>query len=104
MRVMKKSKAKKGTMKRILSYIKPYKKQIIGAMLTAILYVVLNLTTPVLIGQAIDKAIGKGNVDFQAMLNYRFDNAYSYWFSIFPMAYVTFHKHSKLYDCKRYEA
>ena len=69
MSVMKKSKAKKGTMKRILSYIKPYKKQIIGAMLTAILYVVLNLTTPVLIGQAIDKAIGKGNVDFQAMLN-----------------------------------
>ena len=53
---LKKSKAKKGTMKRILSYIKPYKKQIIGAMLTAILYVVLNLTTPVLIGQAIDKA------------------------------------------------
>ena len=51
MSVMKKSKAKKGTMKRILSYIKPYKKQIIGAMLTAILYVVLNLTTPVLIGQ-----------------------------------------------------
>lgn len=65
----KKLQAKKGTVKRIVSYAKPYGKSLVGAMIAAVLYVVLNLTTPVLIGQAIDKAIGKGNVDFAAMLN-----------------------------------
>lgn len=65
----KKSQAKKGTVKRIASYTKPYSRSLIGALISAIFYVVLNLTTPVLIGNAIDKAIGMGNVDFSGMLN-----------------------------------
>ena len=58
---------KKGTVKRILRYAFPYRKSMICAMLFALLYVVLNLTAPVLIGLAIDKAVGQGNVDFAAV-------------------------------------
>lgn len=64
----KNSQAKKKTLKRIVSYTKPYGKSLAGAVVSAVFYVVLNLTTPVLIGQAIDKAVGEGNVDFSAML------------------------------------
>lgn len=60
---------KKGTVKRIISYAKPYKASLFGAVACAVLYVVLNLSTPVLIGRAIDNAIDKGNVDFDAILN-----------------------------------
>lgn len=55
---------KKGIIKRILKYAVPYRKSMIGAMIFAFLYVILNLTAPVLIGLAIDKAVGKNNVDF----------------------------------------
>ena len=55
---------KKGIIKRILKYAVPYRKSMIGAMIFALLYVILNLTAPVLIGLAIDKAVGKNNVDF----------------------------------------
>lgn len=55
----------KGTIKRILQYAKPYRFQLILAMIFALLYVILNLTAPVLIGHAIDHIIEKGNVHFQ---------------------------------------
>ena len=54
----------KGTVKRILKYAKPYRSSLIFAMIFALLYVVLNLTAPVLIGYAIDNITDKNNVDF----------------------------------------
>lgn len=59
--------SRKGTVKRILKYAYPYRKSMILAMVFALFYVVLNLTAPVLIGLAIDRAIGKGSVDFSAI-------------------------------------
>ena len=54
----------KGTLKRILKYAKPYRSSLVFAMIFALLYVVLNLTAPVLVGYAIDNIIKKNNVDF----------------------------------------
>ncbi len=58
---------KSATIKRILKYASPYKMQMVFAMIFALLYVVLNLTAPVLIGYAIDNAVGKGEVDLGAI-------------------------------------
>lgn len=63
------AKAKKGTLKRILKYTRPYRSKLVLAMIFALCYVTLNLTAPVLIGYAIDYAIGKGEVDFQTISN-----------------------------------
>ena len=65
----KRTKAQKGTIKRILKYIQPYRSKMVLAMIFALCYVTLNLTAPVLIGYAIDYAIGEGNVDFTAIAN-----------------------------------
>ena len=54
----------KGTLKRILKYAKPYRSSLVFAMIFALLYVVLNLTAPVLVGYAIDNIADKNNVDF----------------------------------------
>ena len=54
----------KGTLKRILKYAKPYRSSLVFAMIFALLYVVLNLTAPVLVGYAIDNIIKKNNVNF----------------------------------------
>ena len=54
----------KGTLKRILKYAKPYRSSLVFAMIFALLYVVLNLTAPVLVGYAIDNIIEKNNVNF----------------------------------------
>ena len=56
--------SRKQVIKRILRYASPYRKSIICAMIFALFYVVLNLTAPVLIGLAIDRAVEKGNVNF----------------------------------------
>ncbi len=64
---MKKKSKKSGSessLKRILRYASPYRTKIVLALIFAILYVSLNLTAPVLVGSAIDKAVGPGNVDF----------------------------------------
>ena len=54
----------KGTLKRILQYAKPYRSSLVFAMIFALLYVVLNLTAPVLVGYAIDNIVDKENVKF----------------------------------------
>lgn len=64
---MKKQKVKKHTVRRILKYASPYKRSLVFAMIFAILYVVSALTVPVLIGYAVDNAVGKDNVDFEAI-------------------------------------
>ena len=62
----KKQKPKKHTVKRIMHYAAPYKKSLIFAMVFAVLYVVMTLTAPVLIGCAIDNIVTQGDVDFEA--------------------------------------
>lgn len=62
-------KANKETIKRILGYAAPYHTKILLALVFAILYVALNLTAPILVGCAIDKAVGVGQVDFKGILN-----------------------------------
>ncbi len=55
----------KATLKRILQYAKPYRVHLILAMVFALLYVVLNLTAPILVGYAIDHIAEKGQVQFE---------------------------------------
>ncbi len=55
--------------RRISGYARPYHKTIIVALIFAVLYVSLTLTAPVLIGFSLDKAVGKGDVDFAGIWN-----------------------------------
>lgn len=55
-------------LKRLLKYVKPYTKYFIGAVLCAIGSVFFTLLTPIIIGNAIDLLIGKGQVDFIALI------------------------------------
>ena len=59
----------KKTIKRLLTYCKPYRFLIVLLTLLSIVSVVFTLLTPVLIGQAIDLLVGKNQVHFQALLN-----------------------------------
>lgn len=54
----------KKTVVRILSYTKPYRRYLLGALLCAAASVCLTLLGPVLVGDAIDFIIAKGQVDF----------------------------------------
>ena len=60
-------KVKKGLVRRLTAYIRPYKGYVAGAVIFSILYVVFVLLGPVLYGEAIDAMIGKGQVDFRAV-------------------------------------
>ena len=55
----------KKTIKRLLTYCKPYRFLIMLLTLLSIVSVVFTLLTPVLIGQAIDLLVGKNQVHFQ---------------------------------------
>lgn len=57
----------KSTIKRILSCISRYKWGVGASLLCAFLTVLLTLYIPILIGQAVDRIVGKGNVDFLGM-------------------------------------
>ena len=52
------------TLTRLLEFCRPYIGQIIAALIFAIIYVGLNLVAPILVGYAIDYAVGVGKVDF----------------------------------------
>ncbi|MGN0654592.1 MAG: ABC transporter ATP-binding protein [Oscillospiraceae bacterium] len=60
----------KKTLKRLLSYVKPYTPLAILAFILAAVGVSLTLTAPIIIGKAVDCAIGVGEVDFAKMMNY----------------------------------
>ena len=60
----------KDVMKRLMAYVKPYRMLLVGALLCAIVYVVMSLLSPVLIGQAVDGIIGPGNVDFAQIVRW----------------------------------
>ncbi len=55
-------------LKRLLSYTRPYIGYLIMALVSSIIYVVLTLLGPVLIGRAIDCIIGVSNVYFDKIL------------------------------------
>lgn len=55
---------KKGTLMKVLRYIRPYMHYVILSLLFAALSVILTLYAPILLGEAIDCIVGKGNVDF----------------------------------------
>ena len=58
---------KKNTVKRILSYLKPHRAQLVLACAAALLYVLFSLLVPVIIGNAVDAVVGVGQVDFSAI-------------------------------------
>lgn len=54
-------------LKRVLLYIKNYRISFIVSLLFSVVTVVASLYIPVLAGQAIDKIVSKGNVDFESI-------------------------------------
>lgn len=58
---------KRGLYRRLLTYVKPYKANVVGAFLFSIFYVGFTLIGPVLYGWAIDAMIGVGKVDFDTV-------------------------------------
>ncbi len=61
------TKASAKTFFEILRYLKVYRIHFILALIFTAISVALTLYIPILVGQAIDNAIGKGNVDFDAI-------------------------------------
>ncbi len=58
----------KSSVLKILKKIRPYSAYLIMALLSAVISVSLTLYIPILVGQAIDNIIGKGNVNFENIL------------------------------------
>lgn len=73
---MSKNKANKGTVKRILKYIKKYMFFVILSFVCATVSVVGTLVAPILTGEAIDELIGPGQVNFDNV------KRYVWWFVI----------------------
>lgn len=59
---------KKSTIKRIWGYVGKYKMQLICVFIFAILGNTLTILSPILVGNAIDKMIGLGQVDFKELI------------------------------------
>ena len=55
---------KRGTIRRLLSYIRPYLGWLILALLFALIQIAATLFAPVIVGDAIDFIVGKGDVNF----------------------------------------
>ncbi len=55
------------TLKRILSYVKPYKVHLAFAIIFSFIGVLLSLFVPILIGKGVDLIVGKNNVDFDGL-------------------------------------
>lgn len=56
------------TVIRLFKYVKPFRKNLITAIVTALGGILLSLFVPILIGKGIDCIIDTGNVDFQALI------------------------------------
>ena len=63
-----KQKAQKGTLRRVLRFIGRYKLLVLISSLLALASVALTLWVPILIGDALDLIIGKGDVDIEAIV------------------------------------
>lgn len=57
------------TLKRLLTFCKPYLHLLFFALLFSALQIVFTLLTPVLIGQAVDQMIGEGLVNFSGLVH-----------------------------------
>ncbi len=57
----------KKTLIRILSYCRPYAGYLVLTILCTLVGTSLSLAAPILIGEAVDAAVGQGNVDFAAL-------------------------------------
>ncbi len=64
---MKKTQIKKSTFSRILKAVGKRKILLLCTLLCALIYVVSSVIIPVFVGDAVDLAIGKGNVDFEGI-------------------------------------
>ena len=53
------------TIKRLLQYIKPVKKNLIAAVISAFIGILFSLLVPVFIGYGVDAMVGVDNVDFK---------------------------------------
>ena len=60
-------KTQKETLRKVLRYVRPYSCALIGSLLLSLLFVVMSLYIPILVGQAIDFIIGEGLVDFASV-------------------------------------
>lgn len=67
---MKKQTAQRQTLKRVLKQLKPHTPAIVLSLFLAMLTVAGNLIVPVLFGNAIDRIIGEGAVDFETLTYY----------------------------------
>lgn len=56
------------TIKRLLQYIKPFKKNLIAAILSAFIGILFSLLVPVFIGYAVDAMVGAEEVDFNRLI------------------------------------
>ena len=63
-----KLKQQKGTLLRVLQYVKPYRVLVIVSLLCACVSAAVQLLIPVLTGKAIDQMIGAGQVNLQGVL------------------------------------
>ena len=61
------NKNNKETLKRVIKYIKKYMLLVVVSFICAALSVAATLYAPILIGDAIDMIIEKGNVDFEGI-------------------------------------
>ena len=60
-------KAQKGTAKKVLQYLRPYRALVAASILLSAAAVAGTLYIPVLVGRAIDRIIGPGQVDLEAV-------------------------------------
>ena len=56
------------TIKRLLRYIKPFKKNLIAAVISAFIGILFSLLVPVFIGYGVDAMVGEDNVDFKKLV------------------------------------
>ena len=56
------------TLKRILLYIKDYRAAVLLSLFLAVTTVASTLYIPILTGQAVDQIVGRGQVDFQQLI------------------------------------
>ncbi|MDO4389391.1 MAG: ABC transporter ATP-binding protein [Eubacteriales bacterium] len=63
-----KKKVAPGTLRRILTWLKPYAPMLAISIVLSAASVALTLYVPILVGRAIDGILGKGNVDWPAVL------------------------------------
>ena len=56
------------TIKRLLQYIKPFKKNLIAAVISAFIGILFSLLVPVFIGYGVDCMVGVDNVDFKRLI------------------------------------